>query len=199
MRLTTLLAPLAAGAVALGSASAATVTSGAVFTLTLGTSEVTLGATGDAVMTEEGAVFLPLGQSGGQSPGQADGFAPAEAVEGSYAGAGVTFSSGAVDVALTDFVIDDGEMTGLITATGVDGVGGLVMYGRMALCDLAGASDGFDLRLDGMAGGVLSDLLGVSLGGEIARLSPTPTPTPLPGALLFFATGAGALALRRRR
>lgn len=193
MRLTTTLAPLAAGLLAIGSAQGAVSADGAVFTLMLSADDVSITAAGGATMTQDGAVFLPFGQ--------ADGLAASQGIEGSYMGSGVTFSSGGVDVALTDFVIgQDGEMTGMITATGVDGVSGMVMHGRMTLFDLAQTGDAFDLRLDGMAGGVLSDLLGKDLRGEVvAQLSAAPSPTPLPGALLFFATGAGAFVLRRRR
>ena len=194
MRLSTPLAPLAAGLLALGTAQAATATTdGALFTLVIDADVVALSAAGTASMTEDGAVFLPVAA--------ADGLGPNQGLMGSYAGAGVTFSSGGVDVALTDLVVTDaGEMTGMITATGIEGVNGLVMYGRMALFDLSDGDGGMNLRLDTMAGGILADLLDVDLGGGVvARLSAAPTATPLPGALLFFATGAGALALRRRR
>lgn len=193
MGLARIIGVVAAGTLSVGAAHAATVaTDGAVFSFALDTGGLTVSAVGEARMDADGAIFLPLAQT--------DSLVPTEGIFGSYAGAGVSFAANGVSVALTDFfVTDGGEMTGLITARGVDGVGGLVMHGRMTLFDLANAPQGFDLTVGDMAGAVLSDLLGTDLRGQVvAQLSAAPAPTPVPGALILFASGAGALFLRRR-
>ena len=188
-----LLPALATAAFSLGIAQAAPVTTdGATFMLMLGGDTLTIGAIGDAEMTDEGGVRFAAAGSDSLLSGTSFG--------GTEVGTGVTLSTadGAV-VALTDFVIEDGVMFGRITAQGMDGSDGLLMYGTTALFEIEDAGEGFDLRLDGAAGAVLSEVLGMDMGGKIvAQLQAAPTATPVPGALLLFATGAGALVARRR-
>ena len=184
---------LATAALLVGGAQAAPVTTdGATFTLTLGADTLTVGAIGDAEMTDAGGVRFAAAESNSLLSGTDFG--------GTEVGTGVTLSTadGAV-VALTDFVIEDGVMFGRITARGVDGSDGLLMYGTTALFEIEDANEGFDLRLDGAAGAVLSEVLGMDMGGKVvAQLQAAPSATPIPGALLLFATGAGALIARRR-
>lgn len=185
-----------AGALFVGTAQASTVTSdGAVLTVMLGDADVMVDAVGEASLTDTGVVFLPFAEAAGT-----DSLLASDELSGSYMGSGISLASGGVEVALTDFVVNGaGQMTGMITATGVDGISGVVMYGRMALFDLEDAPGAFDLRMEGMAGTILADFLGVNFTGSVvAELAPAPAPAPLPGALLFFATGAGALWVRRR-